>query len=665
MVASPPVTRLGPDASALTRVCLDVDVAAAEELTATLYAPSGQRLTLVANDGAGRRGLRGVCFSADAPNSVDALADGSNGVRPRADWRDLGGADAAGEWTLELSDARGFLESSVLYSWRMEFGTVDASALTTPPGVFATGGNAYAATPSAHSNYAFSYTDLAGCERTIVYPVVVRLPCALEVQRLGFRSPSCAQRADGELLVTATGNQGAVTYRLGAQVSTDGKFAGLPAGTLAVSAIDSAQCTDSLQLSLDAPPRVEVGFAERLQTCQPASYNVEVLLGSEVGATATAWLDDATASGLRQNLPPGRYTFRSEDERGCVDYHPLLLPEPRVAEVALDIEPLGCADDGSGSIRVDVRGVEDLNYDLTWDDGAAGSERAGLSAGTYAGEVLTGEGCVTRFEAVLGQPEPLAAMLEVEPSYCPGEASGAILVVPETADAYGLEYRLDGGPWQAEPLFYGLGRGTHTVELRNPARCHWEEQVFVGTASLLDSNVLQPVATQANYGEEVPLAVVPDKLGGLTRVLWRYTDDADIACDTCAATTLTPYGSGSVLLMVEDTLGCRVELSAQLLLDAPDQVFVPTGFTPDGIRPDDRFLRVHGRTGTVIEQFAVFDRWGTRVFVASDFAVNATRGWDGTYRGQPAPAGPYLYEVLARDRGGAPIKLRGSTTLLR
>ncbi len=88
-------------------------------------------------------------------------------------------------------------------------------------------------------------------------------------------------------------------------------------------------------------------------------------------------------------------------------------------------------------------------------------------------------------------------------------------------------------------------------------------------------------------------------------------------------------------------------------------IFVPTGFTPnnDG-RNDELFVR-----GNYIEKlvFAVYNRWGERVFFTEDIK----RGWDGTYNGAELPPDVYGFYLKVTCPSGENFSKQGNVTLIR
>ncbi len=653
-VLEPPISRLSGSATELVSVCLQLSANDLSELSASLSTPSGEQLLLTQNSLTGPARNDQICFS--ATGRTDTLASAG-------DWAQLGGASTAGDWTLTLSDGFGFTDTMRLHQWWLQFSGADALTINSPNDVTQVAPKRWTALPDAHTTYTFRYTDARGCLHTLVFPVVVELPCALSLKQLAFSEPSCAQTADGELLVAAEGNQGPVEYRLGSVVNTTGKFTGLAAGDWLVEARDSASCTASLAGELTAPAGIEVEVASRLTACDPPAYEVELAVVGGPALRDAYWVDaPGLASGFRQNLAPGEYRYRTLDERGCTMFHPISLPAVLALEVGAEPRAPSCADDGDGGLVLNVIGGT-APYEARWSDGFSGLERQNLFAGNYTGVVEDAAGCTASFAVRLQGPPTLSATAEVEANWCANEREGAV-ALQVTSGSGPFQSRVNGGAWQDGTLLYGLPEGEHSIELRDASACTWSTEVYVPRLSTLP-DTLDLAHGDVRYGEPLAIDAAEDKHDIIVRTFWRYYAEGDIACDTCVQTTLTPYASGMLYAIVEDTLGCRIEGTAQLLVRKQEDVFVPTAFRPDGPDANNAILRVHGRSGTVIESFRLFDRWGTQIYESGPSRVNSSRGWDGTYRGQPAQAGVYLYEVTVRDRTGATRRIRGNTTLLR
>jgi gliding motility-associated-like protein len=86
---------------------------------------------------------------------------------------------------------------------------------------------------------------------------------------------------------------------------------------------------------------------------------------------------------------------------------------------------------------------------------------------------------------------------------------------------------------------------------------------------------------------------------------------------------------------------------------------VPNAFTPNGDGKNDCFgIRRWGRVK--VEEFAVFNRWGQKLFSTKDPA----QCWDGTYNSKPQASGGYVYVITGQSFCG-PVKRTGMLMLVR
>jgi gliding motility-associated-like protein len=92
-----------------------------------------------------------------------------------------------------------------------------------------------------------------------------------------------------------------------------------------------------------------------------------------------------------------------------------------------------------------------------------------------------------------------------------------------------------------------------------------------------------------------------------------------------------------------------------------NKVFIPNAFTPGStVNLNDEFFISNPEVVRDFISFEVFDRWGGRVFNATE----AKDRWDGTFQGKPTNPGVYLYRLRYRCNGVEKVNT-GSLTLLR
>ena len=144
------------------------------------------------------------------------------------------------------------------------------------------------------------------------------------------------------------------------------------------------------------------------------------------------------------------------------------------------------------------------------------------------------------------------------------------------------------------------------------------------------------------------LALVPEITGGIDTIIYRWIGSygGTLSCTDCPDPIAKPEYEIDYTLLISDGNGCSDEQRLRVSVAKIREVRVPTGFTPNGELMNDRLI-VHGRPGTLIKSFTVFDRWANVLYEASEFGVNdIDSGWDGTSKDQPVNAGVYLYKLV-------------------
>ncbi len=110
-----------------------------------------------------------------------------------------------------------------------------------------------------------------------------------------------------------------------------------------------------------------------------------------------------------------------------------------------------------------------------------------------------------------------------------------------------------------------------------------------------------------------------------------YIDDVSVICLDCPVDTTSP----------------------------PNNLFIPDAFSPNGDGNNDK-LFVRGNNFKEL-YFAVYDRWGEKVFETMD----KNNGWDGTYKGKELSGAVFVYYCKGKYIDGKEFKQKGDVTLVR
>lgn len=144
--------------------------------------------------------------------------------------------------------------------------------------------------------------------------------------------------------------------------------------------------------------------------------------------------------------------------------------------------------------------------------------------------------------------------------------------------------------------------------------------------------------------------------------LWNFGDPGspdNTSVDTDPVHIYATTGTYQVILIAANTFGCFDTLYKTVQVRLGNNIFIPTGFTPNRDGSNDIF-RVRGNN-ILYSEMSVFSSWGQRIF----YSEKETTGWDGTVNGSVAPNGNYAYVITVQYETGEKETFKGSVSLIR
>jgi gliding motility-associated-like protein len=161
---------------------------------------------------------------------------------------------------------------------------------------------------------------------------------------------------------------------------------------------------------------------------------------------------------------------------------------------------------------------------------------------------------------------------------------------------------------------------------------------------------------QVCYGEPVRIGTDEPPASNNRQYFW---SPAAGLSDTSAARPLaTPTETTTYYLRVIDEY-IQESFDTITLEVTHCDIFIPNIFSPNNDGLND-VLYVRGE-GIAQLSFVIFNRWGEKVFETNDPYL----GWDGTFKGQQAETGVYVYMVNVTLDNGLTLKRSGNVTLVR
>jgi gliding motility-associated-like protein len=132
--------------------------------------------------------------------------------------------------------------------------------------------------------------------------------------------------------------------------------------------------------------------------------------------------------------------------------------------------------------------------------------------------------------------------------------------------------------------------------------------------------------------------------------------------DVSPSVIITPEESSYYTVTVTQTtsgVSCSSDTSLFIFVKGCNVIYIPNAISlsaPDNIfKPVGESVFAEGYT------FAIYNRWGQRLFITHDF----TQGWDGTFNGQQVPEGVYVYDIMIGNGVDAPWRKQGTVTVVR
>lgn len=594
---------------------------------------------------------------------------------------------AAGTYNVTITDANGCtLEASTVIGEPAE--EVAATISQGRQGCFGQSGNELTVTASGGTGTAYSYlwsdgqttatatgldsipyfvtvTDGNGC--TVVATAIPK-----DLEPVAFlvipEPPSCNGYSDGRLGVNdISGGAGSALgdYTFAWSNGATGPTANNLAGgvSYSVTATDSRGCTAVRTKLLPQPAPITFGVSVENARCfdnQDGAATVNNPSGDFPPFTY-AW-SDGQQTATAGELPAGQYTVTVTDSEGCFASASVTVTQPTELAATVDKEDNPCYGNRLGSISVSVEGGVP-GYAYLWSNGPDTPSLSGLAAGTYTLTVTDGNGCVLEVPTAIEEPDPLEATLAKKDPTCSGYRDGAISITT-TGGVPPYRYSLDGDFYGGSSTLIGLNDGDYNVRVRDANGC-----LFTAPIALQDPAPFTVTPGEKDYtialGDTLMLSGTAENAAGTPEYVWIAPYEGTLDCTECQSTRAFPETSILYELYGIDENGCESSYRFYVYVEKERVVAVPTGFTPNGDNTND-ILRVHGKDGTTVRQFQVFDRWGELLYQATDFPVNSeTVGWDGTFRGQAVNGGVFIWYVVVEYEDGMEEAFRGHTTLIR
>ncbi len=157
---------------------------------------------------------------------------------------------------------------------------------------------------------------------------------------------------------------------------------------------------------------------------------------------------------------------------------------------------------------------------------------------------------------------------------------------------------------------------------------------------------------------------IPITFQGLPNGPYNYSWTPGTIFSDSTAQTTGGYNTDSTfirLTITDGTCVSRDSVSVRYaeVICGPPNVFVPNAFTPNNDSENDLML-VRGNHIEIMN-FAIYDRWGEKVFETT----NQKSGWDGTWKGKPLDPAVFVYYLTMTCKDRSTYFEKGNITLIK
>ncbi|MCX6315725.1 MAG: gliding motility-associated C-terminal domain-containing protein [Bacteroidetes bacterium] len=503
--------------------------------------------------------------------------------------------------------------------------------------------------------YTVYFRSSNGCQgtinRTIAEPPVLSAITSMVPVR-------CNGENNGRITITASGGTPPYQYSINGGTSwQNSTIFSVSAGTYTITIRDGNNCMITETITVSEPAVLTAASVNNNASCDGGNDG-QIIINAAGGNPAYRYSLDGVNYQVSNifNVAPGTYTVYVRDNLGCSTSFTAVVG----LTVNLFLQPQADAHMCEGT-SVQLQTISNAT-EYAW------TPAAGLNDTTLANPTANpANTSIYRLRAVLGRCTAYDTV-QVIVHTAPLPNAG-----PDGDICYGQSYTLQGTGgftynW-TPPLYLNTTVGANPVSTpTNTTKYTLSVTDAIGCNSLVTDDVIVkvkrtmklrtfPFDTLAHPGDQFRLQAISPGIN------YQWTPATGLSSATVPDPIVTVGVAGDVIqyqVTGVDTEGCKAEGYVTIRVYKGPEIYVPTGFTPNGDGLNDLLLPVPVGIKSY-NYFRVFNRWGQLLF--STTTLN--RGWDGRLNGKEQPTGTYIWIVEGVTKDNRLITKKGTTTLIR
>ncbi|MEX1132542.1 MAG: hypothetical protein WEC15_04890, partial [Flavobacteriales bacterium] len=426
---------------------------------------------------------------------------------------------------------------------------------------------------------------------------------------LGGHQVSCAGATDGSIDLNIAGGNGGFTTNWsgpnGFSAAGDA-ITSLGAGTYTASISDINGCTLDVDVVMSAPEPLAISldafnFPSGTQiSCAGANDgSITATISGGISAYTLAWsgpVGFSSSDAQLSDLAPGEYCLNVTDANGCAQQACIQITEPTELSAVATPTTAACGED-VGAVTLAVSGGS-MPHSYNWSNGASTQNITGLAPGDFSVTVTDANGCSTLAQASVGGTPAVQASGVVTDNLCNGDTQGTIdLDVGSGTAPY--QYLWSNGSTTADQD--GLSAGIYSVTVSDANGCSTTLEFEVKETSIIR---IDTILSSHSGGYNVSTYGGDD--GSISTSVSGGTAPYTYSWSTGSTTAnLNGLPAGVYTLEVTDANGCTASMI--ITVTQPDDLIMPTGYSPNGDGANDTFF-IRGLDAYPANTFVVLNR---------------------------------------------------------
>lgn len=511
----------------------------------------------------------------------------------------------------------------------------------------------------AAGTYTVYYRSANGCQNSL--SIIVDQPTTLTSGN-SVIPVVCNGLSNGTITITSAGGVSPHQYSIDGTNWQGSNVFNVPAGTYTVTTRDVNGCTNQQVITVTEPATLAATSANSNASCDGGNDGV-ITVNAVGGNTSYQYsIDGGTTwqSSNVFNVAPGNYTVMVKDNLGCSAQFNTTVGLTNTLTYTRQTDPVICE---SKSVQLDF--VSNATQ-YAWTPATA------LSSSTIhnpvANPVVTTEYHVL---ATLGRCNVEdTVIVNVNLAPIPNAGTDGFI-------CYGQSYQLNavnGVQYKWTPSTY-----LDNPNIANPLSTPTKDIIYTlsiisdanGCASLTTDDIAidvtppikiktYPADTVVYQSDILQISAVPFD-PDVIYFNWSPSLGLDNPAIANPTVTAGQIGEDIMYQVIGSTVaGCKGEAYVRVRVYKGPDIYVPTGFTPNGDGLNDKLIPFPVGIKQ-LNYFRVFNRWGQQIFSTSKLHD----GWDGTINGTRQASGTYVWMAEAVTEQDKVITKKGVLTLIR